>query len=151
MPKDQGQAYALYLSDTLDDSADPSLASNYSLVGFATENSISIDRELIEAANKESGADMEYVTGRRTPTVEGTFFLDVEKGSDQGQDLLMTEVQRDATDVLNFLLTDDISGHIQFYGDCLTETLEVTMPDQDMIELSATLQVQSGVTIGSTP
>jgi hypothetical protein len=60
-------------------------------------------------------------------------------------------VQRDATDVLNFLLSDDITGHIQFYGDCLTETLEVTMPDQDMIELSATLQVQSGVTIGSTP
>lgn len=151
MAKDQGQNYSLYLTDDLGDSADPKLASNYELVGFATENSISIDRELIEAANKDSGADMEYVTGRRTPTVEGTFFMDVEKGTDNGQDLVMTEVQRDATDVLNFLLSDDISGHIQFFGDCLTETLEVTMPDQDMIELSATLQVQNGVTIGSTP
>lgn len=147
MPKDQGQDYALYLADSAP--SDRTTPTGYDLVGFATENSISIDRELIEAANKDSGGDMEYVTGRRTPTIEGTFHLDVEDGADAGQQSILTEIQRDATDVLNFLLSDNVSGHIQFYGECLTESVEITMPDQDMIELSTTLQVQGGVTIGA--
>lgn len=152
MPKDQGQDYALYVSKTAPADGSKGDPSEYDLVGFAAENSISIDRELIEAANKESGGDMEYVSGRRTPTIEGTFHLDVQYGNNAGQQAILDELNKDSSsddsaDELYFLLTDNVTGHTQFYGVCLTETAEVTMPDQDMIELSTTLQVQNGVTI----
>jgi hypothetical protein len=151
MPKDQGQDYALYATTSEPSSGGKGDPTNYDLVGFATENSISIDRELIEAANKESGGDMEYVTGRRTPTIEGTFMLDVQDGNDTGQETLLDNIQDDTDSTVYFLLTDNVTGHTQFYGECLTESAEVTMPDQDMIELSATLQVQGGVTIQAAP
>ena len=156
MPKDQGQDYALYASKAAPtDGAEGDPTEYDGLVGFATENSISVDRELIEAANKESGGDMEHVTGRRTPTIEGTFFLDVQYDNDAGQQAILDELNKDpgdsaSTEQIYFLLTDNVTGHVQFYGVCLTETAEITMPDQDMIELSVTLQVQNGVTIEAT-
>lgn len=149
MSKDIGQDYGLYLADSAP--TDTSNTTGYNLVGFATEHSINIDRDLVEAANKDSGGDMEYVVGRRTTTIEGTFYLETAHADDPGQDDIFTEIQRDTTDTLYFLLSDNVSNHVQFVGEALTESAEVTMGDQEMIELSVTLQVQGSVTIESAP
>lgn len=147
MPKDQGTDYALYLSDDDPGANGYGKISQYEIVGFATENSISFDKELVESADKQTSGDMTYVSGRRTPTVEGTFHLDVSEGNDAGQQNIYQNIQKDTNERLFFLLTDNVTGHIQFYGECYTESMEITMNDQEMIELSATLQVHGGVTI----
>lgn len=147
MPKDQGTDYALYLSDDDPGTGNYGSISQYVLVGFATENSISIDKNLVESADKSTDGDMTYVSGRRTPTIEGTFHLDVQQGNDSGQQNIFDNIQKDSNERLFFLLTDNVTGHLQFYGEAFTENMEITFPDQDMIELSATLQVHGGVTI----
>ena len=147
MPKDQGSDFALYLSPDDPGDGNRGKISQYDLVGFATENSLSFDRNLVESADKETGGDMTYVTGRRTQTVEGTFHFDVQEGNDSGQKDIYENIQQNSNERMWFLLTDNVTGHVQFYGQCFTESMEVSFPDQDMIELSATLQVHEGVTI----
>jgi hypothetical protein len=149
MPKDQGTDYGLYLAQS--QPGDVSTIAGYNLVGFATEHSLNFDKNLIESADKDTSGDMTYVSGRRTPTVEGTFHLDVQEGNDAGQQDIYENIQKDTNSRLYFLLTDDVAGHLQFYGECYTESMELTFPDQDMIELSATLQVHGGVTIEAAP
>jgi hypothetical protein len=147
MGKDQGTDYALYLSDDDPGSNNYGSINQYEIVGFATENSLNFDKNLIESADKDTSGDMTYVSGRRTPTVEGTFHLDVQQGNDAGQQNIFNNIQKDTNERLFFLLTDNVVGNLQFYGECYTESMELTFPDQDMIELSATLQVHGGVTI----
>lgn len=146
MPKDQGQDFALYLSGDDPGTGNYGKVTQYELVGFATEHSLSIDRNLVESADKSTGGDMEYVTGRRTGTIEGTFHLDVQHQNDKGQDNIWTNIQNDSNERLFFLLTDNVIGHVQWYGEVYTESIEMTMPDQEMIELTTTLQVHGGIT-----
>lgn len=146
MAKGKGQDYALYLSEDDPGSSNYTNISQYDLVGFATEHSLNFSKDLIEAANKDSSGDQEYVPGRRTQTIEGTFHLDKAHAGDSGQESLWNNIQDNTSNQhVWFLLTDNVSGNQEYYGKALVEELDVTFPDQDMIELSATLQVDSGL------
>jgi len=148
MPKGKGEDYSLYVS-----TSEPATAtdiSNYNLIGFAMDHNLNLSQDLIEAADKDTGGDMEYVPGRREQTVEGTFHLEKTHGStdgDQGQEVLFDNVQNTTSgDELYFLLTDNVTGHRQYHGRGIVEELDITFPDQDMIEVSLTFQIAGGIT-----
>jgi hypothetical protein len=152
MPKDIGQDFAVYLSGSSPTSGSEGSTGEYDLVGFSTEDSLNIDRDLIESADKGDSTgpdtDMTYVAARRTSTVEATVHKDTQYGSNAGQQLVLDNINgASANDDVWFLLTDDVAGHIQFYGKGKIENAELTLGDQEMIEMSLTLQVDGSLTI----
>lgn len=146
MAKGKGEDYLLYLSEDDPGSNNYQDVNEYDLIGCALEHNLAFSRDLIEAANKDTAGDMEYIPGRREQTIEGTFHLDREYAKDSGQESLWNNIQENTTeDHVWFLLTDNITGNQEYWGKALVEDLDVSFPDQDMIEIDATLQVDGGL------
>lgn len=145
MAKGKGEDYSLYLSED-DPTPNEDQINQYDLIGFAQEHNLDFSRDLIEAADKDTGGDMEYIAGRREQTIDGTFHLDKEYANDSGQESLWNNIQETTSnDHVWFLLTDNVTGNQQYYGKVLVEEMSVSFPDQDMIEIDATLQVTGGL------
>lgn len=142
MAKGKGEAYDLYVAET--EPTEPSTATGYNLVGFALDQNFNASRDLIEAADKETGGDQEYIPGRRSQTIEGTFHLDSSYQNDAGQNVLWKNSQGSTTEQEIYFLLTGKSGDQQFRGKGLVEELDITFPDQDMIEISLTMQIEDG-------
>lgn len=144
MGKNIGNGYGLYTSTT--EPTSPKDIAEYDLVGFATDLSLSRSRNQIESSNKDSGADAEYEAGRRDQQVSGTFFGDIVHGNDAGQDNIETVFEDSAGDPIYWLITDNITGHVQYYGQANPSQFDLSFPDEGMVQVEATLQVDGGMT-----
>lgn len=144
MAKDIGNGFGLYVSAT--SPGTPEDIGEYNLVGFATGLSLSNSRNMIDASNKDSGADSEFESGRRTKEVSGTFYADVEDGANAGQDALKTAIDDSSGASIWWLITDNVTGHTQHYGEAKPSQFDLDFPDEGMVEIDATLQVTGSVT-----
>ena len=146
MSKGLGTDYGVFAaagSSTPTAVGDPTDAA-YDLVGFEQENSFNPTREMIESADKDSGADQEYIPGRRDSTISGTLHINKEKGSDAGQQTLWDNLETDNPDPIYWIISNEVTGDHKFYGRGYVSDLEVTAEDQSMMELSYEIQVDGG-------
>lgn len=147
MSKKIGNGYALYVTAT-DPSGGEGDIGSYDVVGFAKDHNFSRSRNMIDASDKDSGADSEFKPGRRTQTLDGTTNRDVADGNDAGQEALEAAYEADTEDasLLYFLLTNNVVGDTEYYGKAFVSQLDVSFPDEGMIETSFTFQCTDVVT-----
>lgn len=144
MSKDIGNGFGLYVAST--EPTTPENISEYDLVGFSTGLSLSNSRNMIDASNKDSGADSEYESGRRTKELTGTFYADVADGGNAGQETIET-AQEDASGAsVWWLITDNVTGHSQRHGEAKPSQFDLDYPDEGMVEVDVTLQVTGPTT-----
>lgn len=144
MAKEIGNGYGLYLTDA--SPTTPEDISEYDLVGFATGLTLSNSRNQIDASNKDSGADSEFESGRRTQEITGTFYRDVSDGGNAGQEHIETQINDSSGSSVWWLITDNVTGHVQHYGEAKPSQFDLDFPDEGMIAVDATLQVTGSVT-----
>lgn len=147
MSKGIGNGFGLYLTQT-DPSAGPGDITNYDLAGFDKDLTFPRSRNMIDASDKDSGADSEYEPGRRDATVEGTFNRDLAFENDAGQAHAITAYEADtkANSKVWWLVTDNVVGNVQWYGEGFVSQADESFPDEGMAELSVTIQVSGSVT-----
>lgn len=150
MGKDKGTDFGLYVN-----SSDPGSGygdiTNYDLVGFGQDLGLSIDRDMIESSDKDEGDDATFVGGRRTQEITHTVNGDITDGNDVGQDTILSALNDSTGAKVWFLITDNVSGNIQWYGTFIPANAEWTFPDQGMVEIDLTLQITGAVTKQATP
>lgn len=143
MSKNVGNDYGLYLV-----TAEPTAKSDideYDLVGFATELQFTRSRNMIDASNKDSGEDSEFIAGRRTSEISSTFYADETHENDAGQAALEQALEsKEGT--LYWLITNNELGSVQYYGEAKPSQFDLSMPDEGMIAVECTLQVTGAVT-----
>jgi hypothetical protein len=144
MSKDIGNAFGLYTAAT--EPTTPEDIAEYNLVGFATALSYSNSRNMIDASNKDSGADSEFESGRRTKEVSGTFYADVADGGNAGQEVIETAINDAVGDSVWWLITDNVTGNVQHYGEAKPSQFDLDYPDEGMVEIDTTLQVTGPAT-----
>lgn len=147
MSKGKGNGTGLYLTQT-DPSAGPGDITNYDLVGFSKNLSYPSSRNMIDASDKDSDSDSEFEPGRRSRTIDGTFNYDLADGGDTGQGHAKTSFEADSESAakLYWLITDNVTGNIQHYGEGYCSNHEISYPDEGMAEVSLTIQVTGAVT-----
>lgn len=139
MSKDIGNGFGLYVSAS--NPTTPEDISEYDLVGFSTGLSKSNSRNMIDASNKDSGADSEFESGRRTQEISGTFYADVEDGGNAGQETIQTAINDSSGSSIWWLITDNVTGHVQYHGESKPSQFDLDWPDEGMVQVDATLQV----------
>lgn len=144
MSKEIGNGYGLYVSAT--DPTNPAEISEYDLVGFATALTYTNSRNMIDASNKDSGADSEFESGRRTKEVSGTFYADVADGGNAGQETLQTAIDDSSGSSVWWLISDNVTGNTQHHGESKPSQFDIDYPDEGMVEVDATLQVTGPTT-----
>ena len=144
MSKDIGNGFGLYVSDT--SPSTPEDIGEYDLVGFSTALSLANSRNMIDASNKDSGSDSEYESGRRTKEISSTFYADVEDGSNAGQEAIETAIDDSDGSSIYWLITDNVTNHVQHYGEAKPSQFDLDYPDEGMVEIDCTLQVDGPTT-----
>lgn len=144
MGKDVGNGYGLYTATS--EPSNPEDISEYDLTGFGSDLNLSRSRNMIESSNKDSGADSEYEAGRRDQQLSGTFFLDTEHDNDAGQANLEDRFEDSSGDPVYWLISDNVTGHVQYYGEGLPSQFDLSFPDEGMVQVDVTLQVSGGMT-----
>lgn len=148
MGKGIGNGFGLYVSAEAPTNGSEGDISEYDLVGFDKDLNFPTSRNMIDASDKDSGGDSEFKPGRRTRTVDGTFNWDEVFDNDAGQKVLKDSVDADTESdaLLYFLITDNVTGNEQTYGQGYCSSFDRSFPDEGMTEISATIQVDGAVT-----
>lgn len=147
MGKGKGTDHGLYVSDTAPAGGSEGDITEYDLVGFGKDLGYSIDRDMIETSDKDTGSDSTYVGGRRTQEITQTVNGDKTDGGDAGQETILDKINDTAGDVVYFLITDNVSGNKEWYGQAIPSAAEWSFPDEELVELDLTLQITGGVTV----
>ena len=145
MPKDIGNDYGLYLASGTAPST-PGDPTEYDLAGFATDLNKSTSRNQIDASNKDSGADSEFIPGRRTREISTTFYKDTEFEGNAGQQHIEDTINDAVGGKVYYVITNETTGDVMYFGEANPSQFDVTLNDESMIAVDATLQVTGAET-----
>lgn len=151
MGKGKGTDHGLYVSSTAPAGGSETDITQYDLVGFGKDLGLSIDRDMIETSDKDTGSDSTFVGGRRTQEISQTVNGDKTDGGDAGQETILDALQDTAGDVVYFLITDNVAGNKAWWGKFIPSSGEWTFPDEDLVEIDLTLQITGAVTVEAAP
>jgi hypothetical protein len=135
--------YWLYVATSAPTAADEANDANYSLVGLATEHSLSRSRGAIDVSTKDDGDDSSFIAGRRNQTVSMSGIFD--HTEDAGYTKL-SDAYEAANGTVYFLLTSTNSGDTEWYGSGVITDLSLTFSDESPSTFSTTIQASGTVT-----
>lgn len=116
-------------------------------VAKLVSNSFNLNRAAIDVSNKDSGGWQESIYGQGSATIdfEGVFSEDGTWGFDEAYAAMVAKT------VLTARIATSVTGDKYYEGSCLLTSLTQTVPMEDKVTFSGTLQLTGAPTTGTNP
>lgn len=144
MPKNlSGRDYVAYAATSAPSDATAANDAAYSLIGKATDISISRSRNAIDVSTKDDGDESAFISGRRNQTVSISGIFD--HTEDAGYTKL-SDAYEASNGTVYFLVTSTNSGDTEWHGNGVITDLSTSFADESASSFTATIQVNGALT-----
>ena len=130
-------------SDPGDESA-RRLPSNYTQVGLVVSKNLSVDRNMIDANDKDVGQWTEVIPGRNAGALSLT--CNRPRDANAGQDILTAALTSSSGTLLYFLLSTNTVGDNAVHGTAYVDNVELGSDDESVASFIASLVTQGTIT-----